>query len=493
MSPEQAAGDPAVDHRADIYAWGILAYELLAGAHPFADRRSVQSLITAQLVEQPSPLDVVAPRVSPDVSALVMRCLAKNPNDRPSGAREIVDTLGAVVTGDHSRARSTRTRGAQRTQRFRPRRWFIVATSIVVVLSAGGGGFAWLSRRASGQSGKSAVTSVNSPAYDAYLRGKVRLSSENREDNEAAVAALRQAIAADPSFAPAYAALGRAFSIKAFYFAPDSEKKKLVEDAEVAVEKALSLDPNLAEAHFARGLMLWTPGRRFPHDQAVRAFRQALTLDPKLDEAHHQLAVVYFHVGLLDKAQTEIEAALAINPGNTLARFRLGVIDMYRGDYQGAYEIFNSTPLATNPTLWAFQMATAQFRLGHEREAADLIDRFLRDYPKDEGGVGNSVRAMMLAKAGRRREADASIAKALELGRTFGHFHHSAYNIASAYALLGDHEQALHWLQDAADNGFPCYPLFAKDKHLDPLRGDPRFIEFMAKQRKDWEQRQRLL
>ena len=259
------------------------------------------------------------------------------------------------------------------------------------------------------------------------------------------------------------------------------------------MEKALSLDPKLGEAHFARGLMLWTPSRRFPHEQAVRAYGQALAFDSTLDEAHHQLALVYLHIGLLDKARAEIEKALALNPGNTLARFRIGVIDLYSGEFEQAHAIFNSTPLERNPTLWAFQEATVLFRLGREGEAAALIDKFLRDYPRDEGGVGHSVRAMMMAKAGRRNEAEAAIAKAIELGRTFGHFHHSAYNIATAYALLGERDEAIRWLQDAADDGFPCYPLFASDTQLDRLRGDPRFVALLAGLRRDWQERQRTL
>jgi len=500
MAPEQAAGDPAVDHRADVYAWGVLAYELLAGAHPFADRVSVQALITAHLIEQPRALMEVAPNVPVAVGALVTRCLAKRPEDRPATAREIVDALAAAISGDHGpRAdrRSAAPGAAQTAPRGEARRWtsrkLVLGAATVAALVVGGAGVAWMTRRAPNAGAKPAAVSPESPATDAYLRGKVRVSSENPRDNESAIVALRQAIAADPSFAPAYAELARAYTIKAFYFAPDSEKKALNEDAEVAVEKALALDSKLAAAYFARGLMVWTPGRRFPHDQAVRAYRQALALDPKLDEAHHQLAVVYLHVGLLDRAQEEIEQTLAINSSNALARFRLGVIDMYRGNYEGAYAIFNSTPLDRNPTLWAFQMATAQFRLGRNREAADLVDKLLRDYPKDEGGVGNSVRAMMLAQAGKRAEAEAAIAKSIELGRNFGHFHHSAYNIASAYALLGNRDQALRWLQDAADDGFPCYPLFAEDRLLDGLRSDPRFKSFLAKLERDWTERKQTL
>ena len=333
----------------------------------------------------------------------------------------------------------------------------------------------------------------NSPAYDSYLRGKVNIKSENRDDIENAIRLLKQAIAADSSFAPAYAELARAYNIKAFYFAPEAEKHQLNEDAAVAVEKALALDPNLAEAHFARGLILWTHENRFQHEQAIQAYRRALQLDPNLDEAHLQLGVVYFHIGLLDKGQSELENALAINPGNALARSRLGVISLYRGKYEDAYRIFNGTPLKSNPSLWAYQTGTALFRLDRIEEANGLIDKFLKDYPKDEGGVVTSVKAMMLAKAGKTREAEDAIQRAIEIGTGFGHFHHTAYNIASAYALMNQTEPAVKWLQVAADDGLPCYPLFAQDTNLDSLRKDEHFIAFMTKLKQQWEHYQATL
>jgi tetratricopeptide (TPR) repeat protein len=332
-----------------------------------------------------------------------------------------------------------------------------------------------------------------SPAYDSYLRGKVLVASENRADNDAAIQALRKAVSIDPAFAPAHADLARAYAIKSFYFAPDSEKKTLREEAEIAVEKALGLDPNLAEAYFARGLLLWTPSRRFPHEQAVQAYRKALELNPKLDEAHHQIALVFLHIGLLEEARSEIDTALTINPANTLARFRIGVIELYSGNNERAYTIFHSTPLERNPTLWTFQSATALFRLGRDREAMDLLDRFLREFPTDEGGVGASTRAMILAKSGRRSEAEAAIAKAIQLGGSFGHFHHTAYSIAIAYALLGDRQRAIGFLENAADDGFPCYPLFANDVLLDELRAEPRFIALLSRLQREWQERKRIL
>ena len=80
MAPEQAAGDAATDHRADLYAWGVVAYELLAGRHPFAGRTSPQALMAAHFAEVPAPLP--APPVPPALAALVARCLAKDPAAR---------------------------------------------------------------------------------------------------------------------------------------------------------------------------------------------------------------------------------------------------------------------------------------------------------------------------------------------------------------------------------------------------------------------------
>ncbi|HEV2644241.1 MAG TPA: serine/threonine-protein kinase, partial [Candidatus Elarobacter sp.] len=90
MAPEQALGDPATDHRADIYAWGVVAWELLGGAHPFAERSTMQALIAAHVTEQPPSLSARRPEVPDALAALVMRCLEKNPANRPASASELL-------------------------------------------------------------------------------------------------------------------------------------------------------------------------------------------------------------------------------------------------------------------------------------------------------------------------------------------------------------------------------------------------------------------
>jgi serine/threonine protein kinase len=99
MAPEQADVEMPVDHRADLYAWGVVAYEILSGQHPFAARRSAAELLSARMDEAPRPIRDVAPSVSPALGALVMRCLAKAPSDRPSSAMEVVAALDAAAIG----------------------------------------------------------------------------------------------------------------------------------------------------------------------------------------------------------------------------------------------------------------------------------------------------------------------------------------------------------------------------------------------------------
>ena len=97
MAPEQAVGD-AVDHRTDLYAWGVMAYELLAGAHPFGRHTTPQQLVTAHITEPPAPLAGKNPTVSPALAALVMQCLEKDLARRPASAAEVLTALDAVST-----------------------------------------------------------------------------------------------------------------------------------------------------------------------------------------------------------------------------------------------------------------------------------------------------------------------------------------------------------------------------------------------------------
>jgi serine/threonine protein kinase len=97
MAPEQLAGDPASDHRIDIYAVGLLAYELLTGESPFTGT-SPQATMAAQLTRVPEPLFEVRPDVPPPLSAIIMQCLAKEPAQRPPTAEALMSALDSITT-----------------------------------------------------------------------------------------------------------------------------------------------------------------------------------------------------------------------------------------------------------------------------------------------------------------------------------------------------------------------------------------------------------
>jgi tRNA A-37 threonylcarbamoyl transferase component Bud32/TolB-like protein len=128
MAPEQAAGD-AVDGRADLYAWGVVAYELLAGAHPFAEHASAQKMIVAHLTVRPKALSAVNAAVSAPLSDLVMRCLEKNPGDRPPSSENVEATLGAIMRGNTASISQPRWRSRKRVA--------LIASAGVIVAVAG--------------------------------------------------------------------------------------------------------------------------------------------------------------------------------------------------------------------------------------------------------------------------------------------------------------------------------------------------------------------
>jgi len=147
MSPEQATADPLTDHRADIYALGAVAYEMLTGRQLFGDR-SPQAMLRAHAIEKPDPIETRRPTVSPALGALVMRMLEKSPADRPQTAEDVLRTIdtfvvtptGMTPTGTVPIAATPAPAATTEPRRSRARSRSLIAAAFVGagILAAGG-------------------------------------------------------------------------------------------------------------------------------------------------------------------------------------------------------------------------------------------------------------------------------------------------------------------------------------------------------------------
>lgn len=334
-------------------------------------------------------------------------------------------------------------------------------------------------------------------AYEAYLRGVAALAGEspNASGEQARIDAtvqLELAVALDPAFAPAWARLAAVYAQRLFHDAPNAS---LEQRANVAIQWALALDPSLAEAYLARAELVWNLAHGFPHAEAVVDLRRALELQPSLAEAHRELCKVYFHVGLTDRAAEECDRALALDPSDraALARKLTALADDGRFEEvaralagQGQ-EI--SPPMRGGLLLMIRETGAALELLRPAASTARSPDPEFGWPTTARAALERAWAALALARLGRVQEATALLARAEFFAENLeeqSHLHHAYYAVGAADAVLGNREEALRWLEKAADEGYPSYPHFAKDADLASLANEPRFEALLRRLETDW-------
>ena len=176
MAPEQAVADPHVDHRADVYAFGVVAYELLAARPPFTGA-SAQQILAAHVTAVAEPV-ATHRTMPPALAALVMRCLEKRPADRPQSADELITQLEAVLTPSGG-ITPTATMPVAAAAAPRSRR-FSLAIGLGVLLLLAGIGAWWATYRPPG-----AASSGGLAAGDAKRVGVLPFTSRSRDSADA--------------------------------------------------------------------------------------------------------------------------------------------------------------------------------------------------------------------------------------------------------------------------------------------------------------------
>lgn len=453
--------------QADLYSLGKVLYEISTGKdrHDFPD-------LPADLRDSADQSGFS------EMNEIILKACASDVAQRYRSAEEMQADLALLQQGK-----------SVKQKRVNARRWALTMRVGVsaVVLAAFVGVFLPLQRQWQAQ------RPMNPKALEMYTDGQAYLRKGTNKDLDAAIPLLEQALALDQNHPRIHAALAWAYEKKFFFFAPTN--RELDVKAGHALDRARQLGPRLPETHFANGYMLWyrPDSKGFQHEKAITSYRRVLEANPRLAqdnpmlaaESHQQLAIVYLHIGLMDEALEEAKKALEVDSVHSRLHYTGGLVALHRGDYQQA-EVELRRGDIIEVGLNHADLALACFKQGKANEAKDVIENALKNSPTDPGGQFASVEAMLFAHAGEFTRAKEAIQKAEQRGKGYGHFHHTAYNIGCAYALMNQPEAAVRWLRTAADTGFPCYPAFYNDLTLANIRSNSQFQKLLDELRNQW-------
>jgi tetratricopeptide (TPR) repeat protein len=314
----------------------------------------------------------------------------------------------------------------------------------------------------------------NLDAYTLYLKGRYFWNRRTPASLRKGIALFEEAVALDPDFALAYAGVADSFHILAVYgVLPASEAYPL---ARTAAERAMALNDGLAESHVSMSYV-WLC-YDWDWDRAERGFRRAIELSPGSAPAHHWLAWTLVIVGRFDAAAAEARAAAELDPLSPLVTARAGHILTYVGRFdEGAAFAERALELDPGFAVSYEVLALARLQQGRTDEAVDLLERS-RDLP---GSTARYLLPWVLAAGGRRTEAaerlrvlQSETGDALPPG-------YAVQWVASAYALLGDADEAFRLLDRALEERRFSAILLRPEQSYSVIRHDPRFQGLLRK------------
>jgi DNA-binding winged helix-turn-helix (wHTH) protein/tetratricopeptide (TPR) repeat protein len=307
-------------------------------------------------------------------------------------------------------------------------------------------------------------------AYAEFMRGYKLSSSGNPAMLDEAARNLSNAVTRDPAFSLAHAVLSVVCATRHFELDPTSE---WLEKAEFHCRRAVELQPDLPEAHVASAFLLWGPSKNFQHLEAIDELKRALALQNNQPQAYNRLGTILAHIGLLEHAREMYERARPFHPRKAVSHSIVQVY-VWNQEYDSAREEIEAwraeNPENKYPVYFAIQLA---LMTGELKEARTLLDEAVQLLPEEP--LIASLEGVYYASTGLDGKALDCLTTACANPKSFGHAHHSYYQIACILALLERRQAGFEWLERSVTSGFACWPFFLKDPHLKKLRELPEF------------------
>jgi DNA-binding winged helix-turn-helix (wHTH) protein/tetratricopeptide (TPR) repeat protein len=312
-------------------------------------------------------------------------------------------------------------------------------------------------------------------AYAEFMRGYRLSVSGDSFTREKSIQYLTNAVTRDPAFALAQATLSLECASRHFEYDPAS---MWLEKAEFHCRRALEINPELPEGHVARAFLLWGPSKNFQHVEAIAALKRALTLQNNLPHAYNRLGTILAHIGLLDHAREMYERGRIFQPNKAVSP-SIAQVYMWSCEYEQARETIQAWRAESPENKYAIYFAPQPALMtGDWKEANALLEEALLAAPDDP--IIISLQGVFYALTGRPEQALDCMMRACASPKSFGHAHHTYYQIACILALLERRETAFEWLERSVSSGFACWPFFLKDHRLQNLRGLPEFELLMG-------------
>ncbi len=302
------------------------------------------------------------------------------------------------------------------------------------------------------------------------MRGYKLSTAADPELIEEATQRLSNAVARDPDFALAHATLSYVCARQHFEFDPANV---WLEKAEFHCRRALEVDPDLPDGHVANAYLLWGPSKNFQHLEAIAELRRALALEKNLPHAYNRLGTILAHIGLLDHARAMYEKGRPFHPRKAVSPSIVQVY-IWSLEYERAREGIQAWQAEDPGNKYAIYFAPQHAMMtGEWKESESLLEEALRLLPNEPLII--SLQGVYYALTGRDEQALDCVNRACAIPKSFGHAHHTYYQIACIHALAERRETAFEWLDRSVGTGFACWPFFLKDRCLENLRGMPEF------------------